>query len=134
MQQEAALMFEVGQEYTRAEIHLAVGGSTQSYLPTKNGAVVAACLTHDLNPRAPQVVLCGRGARIEPAGRLLAAHAYAIPVFLKRGTNRWEYQGLFRPVSSHTSGPEFDGYVKNSGRPSAEVSRVVVLKAVASHA
>lgn len=63
-------MFEAGREYTRDEIHAYCGGSKQSYLPTKNGAVVAACLTHALNPRAPQVILCGRGARIEPAGQL----------------------------------------------------------------
>jgi hypothetical protein len=123
-------MFDIGSEYTRDEIHAQVGGSKQSYLPTKNGAVVAACLTHDLNPRAPQVILCGRGARIEPAGDLLASQPFAIPVFLKRGVNRWEYQGLFRPTTSHTSGPKFDGFVAGSGRPVAEVSRVVVLDAI----
>ena len=123
-------MFIVGREYTRDEIHAKVGGSKQSYLPTKNGAVVAACLTCDLNPRAPQVILCGRGARIQPTGELLARQPYAIPVFLKRDVNRWEYQGLFKPAGSYTSGPEFNGYVAGSGRPPAEVSRVVVLNTV----
>jgi len=122
-------MFSSGREYTREDIHAQLGGSKQSYLPTKNGAVVAACLTHKLNPRAPQVILCGRGARIEPAGQMLAAQSYAIPVFLKRGVNRWEYQGLFKLSGSYTSGPQFDGYVAGSGRPAAEVSRVVVLDA-----
>lgn len=51
-------MFSVGRDYTRDEIHAKVGGSKQSYLPTKNSAVVAACITHGLNPRAPQVILC----------------------------------------------------------------------------
>lgn len=127
--QKGTFMFESGREYTRNEIHAHVGGSKQSYLPTKNGAVVAGCLTHDLNPRAPHVILCGRGARIEPAGKLLATQPDAIPVFLKRGTNRWKYQGLFKPVASYTSGVEFDNYVAGSGRPPAEVSRVVVLNA-----
>jgi hypothetical protein len=122
-------MFNVGSEYTRDEIHAQVGGSKQSYLPTKNGAVVAACLTHDLNPRAPNVVLCGRGPRIEPAGELLGMQTYAIPVFLKRGVNRWEYQGLFRPTASYTSGPQFNSFVAGSGRPMAQVSRVVLLGA-----
>lgn len=120
-------MFDSGREYTRDEIHAQVGGSKQSYLPTKNGAVVAACLKPHLNPRAPQVILCGRGERIEPAGRLLASQPHAIPVFLKRGTNRWEYRGLFKVVSSHTSGPQFEDCIEGSGRPANKVSLVVIM-------
>ena len=65
-------MFNIGHEYTRDEIHAQVGGSKHSYLPTRNGEVVAACLTKELNPRAPQVILCGNGERIAPAGATLA--------------------------------------------------------------
>jgi len=127
MLQEGARMFSIDRDYTRDEIHAKVGGSKQSYLPTKNGAVVTACVTHGLNPRAPRVILCGRGPRIEPAGELLAQQPYAIPVFLKRDVNRWEYQGLFKAAASYTSGPEFNGYVSGSGRQPSEVSRVVVM-------
>ena len=123
-------MFSIGRDYTRNEIHATVGGSKQSYLPTKNGAVVAACLTQALNPRAPRVILCGRGAIIEPTGELLAQQLDAIPVFLKRDVNRWEYQGLFKAVASYTSGPEFDVCVSGSGRPPPEVSRAVLLSDV----
>ena len=123
-------MFSIGRDYTRDEIHAKVGGSKQSYLPTKNGAVVAACLTRVLNPQAPRVILCGRGAIIEPTGELLAQQLSAIPVFLKRDVNRWEYQGLFKAAASYTSGPEFNGYVSRSGRPPSEVSRVVVMSDV----
>ena len=123
-------MFTFGFAYTRDEIHAKVGGSKQSYLPTKNGSVVAACLTRELNPQAPRVILCGRGARIEPAGELLSKQPYAIPVFLKRNVNRWEYQGLFRTAASYTSGPEFSNHVLGSGRPPPEVSRVVVMSEV----
>lgn len=35
-------MFVIGIEYTRSEINLLVGGSKQTYLPVKNGLVVAA--------------------------------------------------------------------------------------------
>ena len=123
-------MFSVGRDYTRDEIHAKVGGSKQSYLPTKNGAVVAACLTHGLNPQAPRAILCGRGTRIEPAGELLAHQPYAIPVFLKRDVNRWEYQGHFKAAASYTSGPAFLGHVADSRRPLAEVSRVVEMREV----
>lgn len=123
-------MFSIGRDYTRNDIHAKVGGSKQSYLPTRNGAVVAACLTQALNPRAPRVILCGRGAIIEPTGKLLAQQLDAIPVFLKRDVNRWEYQGHFKAAASYTSGPAFDRHVAGSGRPSAEVSRVVEMRDV----
>ena len=42
--------------------HTACGGSKQAFLPTKNGKVVAACLRTDLNPHAPDVILCDGSA------------------------------------------------------------------------
>ena len=122
-------MFKVGSEYTRDEIHAACGGSKQSYLPTKGGSVVAACLTRALNPLAPSVVLCGRGPIIASAGATLAKQKHQIPVFLKLATNRWVYHGLFRPTEAYSSGQEFQQYVAGSGRSPSEVSLVVVLQA-----
>ena len=122
-------MFKIGSEYTRDEIHAACGGSKQSYLPTKGGTVVAACLTKSLNPLAPQVILCGQGPVIASAGVALAKQTHRIPVFLKQATNRWVYHGLFRPVEAFRSGPKFQQYVAGSGRPLSDVSLVVVLQA-----
>ena len=102
----------------------------QAYLPTKHGAVVAVCLTRELNPRAPHVIICGKGPQIRAAADLLAAQTYAIPVFLKRAVNRWEYQGLFRPTESFTSGPQLRQYIADSGRHMNDVSRVVLLEAM----
>lgn len=120
-------MFDVGREYTRDEIYDIVGGSKQSYLPTKNGKVVAACVTHKMNPRAPREILCGRGPKIEAAGALLAQQLGPIPVFLKQDVNRWEYQGMFRVVGTFSSGPKFDRCLLDSGRLSSQVSLAVVL-------
>jgi hypothetical protein len=127
-------MFDVGREYTREEIHAHVGGSLVSYLPTKQGSVVAACLTKRLNPQAPNVIICGNGPQIASAGEALSLQAYAIPVFLKRAVNRWEYQGLFKPARSYTSGPELESHVQRAGRPRAEVTRVVIMEVVADAA
>lgn len=124
-------MFDVGREYTRKEIHEHVGGDLVSYLPTKHGAVVAACLTQRLNPQAPNVIICGSGPQIAAAGEALSSQVYAIPVFLKHAVNRWEYRGLFKPARSYTSGPELESYVQRAGRPRGEVSRVVIMEAVA---
>jgi hypothetical protein len=123
-------MFTIGSEYTRDQIHAEVGGGTQTYLPTKGGTVVAVCITKELNPRAPQVILCGRGVRIEPTGAVLAAQRESLPVFIKRGVNRWEFQGQFKVAGSFTSGPRFESFVSGSGRAASDVSRVVQLEAV----
>ena len=128
--QEQIAMFVLNRDYTRDEIHARVGGSKQTYLPTKAGVVVAACLTKKLNPQAPQVILCGRGERIASAGELLSREHMAIPVFVKRATNRWEFQGRFEVSASHTSGPEFERLVTGSGRAASDVSRAVVMQAV----
>ena len=120
-------MFKISSEYTRDEIHDHLGGSKQSYLPTVSGTVVAACLTSELNPRAPNVVLCGRGPVIAAAGAALAKQTESVPVFIKRGTNRWEFQGAFRVTSAHSSGPQFSALVVGSGRQESDVSLAIRL-------
>lgn len=120
-------MFEIGREYTREDIHEEVGGSKQSYLPTKGGMVVAVCVKQRLNEEAPRVVVCGSGPLIESAGKLLSTQSHAVPVFLKQAVNRWEYQGLFKSAVSYTSGLEFEQHVAKSGRAMGDVSRVVTL-------
>lgn len=122
-------MFKVGSEYTRNEIHATFGGSKQSYLPTKGGNVVAACLTKSRNPLAPQVIICGKGPVIASCGAALAKQANQIPVFLKQAKNRWVYQGLFWIVEAFSSGPKFQQYVASSGRPESDVSLVIILQA-----
>lgn len=76
-------MFEIGAEYTRDDIHAQCGGSKQAYPPAVAGKVVAVCVKPELNPHAPQVILCGQGPRIAAAGALLAKQAGVLPVFIK---------------------------------------------------
>jgi hypothetical protein len=120
-------MFTIGSEYTRDEIHGCLGGSKQAYLPTVSGHVVAVCVRVDLNPRAPNVVLCGNGPVIASAGKALAKQHEPLPVFIKRAANRWEYQGTLNVVASHSSGPLFDALVEGSGRNQSDVSRAIQL-------
>ncbi len=120
-------MFNVGDEYTREEIQTQVGGGLEILLPNKAGVVVAACLTKDKNPRAPSVILCGVGEDIAAAGAMLARQGTAIPVFINRGTKRWQYIGNFRPSASHPSGPDFESRIAGSGRDRSDVSRVIVM-------
>ena len=118
-------MFTIGSEYSRDEIHAVLGGSKQAYLPTVGGQVVAVCVKPELNPRAPSVVLCGKGPIIAAAGAALARQPGPLPVFLKRGVNRWEYKGMLPVVASHSAGPTFASLIAGSGRQPSDVSLAV---------
>jgi len=121
-------VFTLGFEYTRNEIHAQLGGSIVSCLPTRHGAIVAACLSKTFSPQAPEVVLCGRGARTSLVSAQFARLEIAIPVFLKSASSRWQYRGQFSVAQSFGSGPQFESYIVGSGRSIANVSHVVVLK------
>lgn len=124
-------MFTLGREYSRREIHTHLGGSIVSCLPTRNGAIVAACLDKKFSPRAPEVVLCGRGARTSSISALFAQQQNTIPVFVKSASNRWQYRGHFlvtQTFSPDTPGNRFESFIIGSGRSVSSVSHVVVLK------
>jgi hypothetical protein len=121
-------MFEVNKNYTREYIHSFCGGSKQAFLPTKNGKVVAACLRLDLNPQAPDVVICNTGAAARAAGRTLAKQTDAIPVFIKLETDSFRYVGQFVAGESLTSPLDCATYARNSGFTVGQVSRVIKLK------
>jgi len=120
-------MFNVGSEYTRDDIHDRLGGSKQSYLPTTSGRVVAACVKLEMNRQAPKVIICGKGKVIASNGATLAAQHDPIPIFIKRGVNRWEYQGTFKVTATHTSGPQFETLVAASERNPSDVSLAIEL-------
>jgi hypothetical protein len=120
-------MFTIGNEYTRDEIHEHLGGSKQAYLPTVSGYVVAICVKTELNPRAPEVIVCGKGPIIASSGAALAKQREPLPVFIKRASNRWEYQGTFRVIAAHSSGSQFDALVADSGRNPSDVSLAIQL-------
>jgi hypothetical protein len=95
-------MFEEGKCYTRQEIHEALGGGTDDYLPHINKQVVCGCFRLDSNPDAPTlgascgVVLVGDGPEIYRWGKVFSEQKNHIPIFIKEDTNRWCYVGNFR--------------------------------------
>jgi len=121
-------VFVIGRDYTRGEIHAHLGGSVVSCLPTHDGAIVAACLSKTFSPRAPEVVLCGRGARTTPVSAQFARQQNPIPVFLKSASSRWQYRGRFFVAQAFSSGARFESFILGSGRSVASVSHVVVLE------
>lgn len=121
-------MFELNKHYTREFIHTACGGSKQAFPPTKNGKVVAACLRTDLNPQAPDVIICGGSASARAAGRTLAAQNGTIPVFIKMEADAFRFVGLFAVSESLTAPLDYTPYVRNSGFTIGQVSRVLKMK------
>ncbi len=99
---------------------MVLGGSRQAYLPTKDGQVVAICLNPKYNPDAPHEILVGDGPKIQDTADLLVAQQNALPTFVKKKVNEWEYVGKYRAVSCMT-GPKKVGNVPQT------VTRVIKL-------
>ncbi|WP_423193710.1 DUF3883 domain-containing protein [Cupriavidus sp. H18C2] len=76
---------------------LTAGGD--DYIRTKDGEVKGLALRLDLNEGAPEVVVVGKGPRIERRAKLLLDTPYAVPTYVKRGTNAWEYLGEYRAIA-----------------------------------
>lgn len=90
------MQFSLGHTYTRDQIHAALGGSKQSYLPTVDGRVTCGAFTKDLNPEVPDVVLAGRGPVIERSAETFATQSDPVPIFVKARVNTWKYVGNYR--------------------------------------
>jgi len=120
--------FQLARHYTRREIHDALGGNVEDYLPTKDGRVVCGAFrTEDANPDAPMVILPGFGPRIEKNADLFASQGTGIPIFLKRGTNKWQYVGDFRVNRQSKEPSEIEKHAKRAGRQ-GDVSSVLFLE------
>jgi hypothetical protein len=84
--------------YTRPEIQAALGGQPRDYLPYSRavGRIVAACLTTELNPEAPNIILCGSSAVVALRGEQLCQQGGTIPVFVREAPNQWRHKGMYR--------------------------------------
>jgi hypothetical protein len=118
-------MFEINKEYTRDYIQNSCGGSKDAFLPTLNGKVVAACLRADLNPHAPEVIICSDAPAARAAGKTLARQAEAIPVFIKLETELFRYVGQYAVSESLTVPVDCGPYAQKSGLAVTQVSRVI---------
>jgi hypothetical protein len=119
-------MFDIFRDYTRLQIYETLGGSRQSYLPTADGRVLCACLRSDINPKAPNIVVVGRGKGIEHEGDVLASQREPIPVFVKRASNAWTYHGLFRVHGSSQRAADIRLHAPTESR--SEITRVIFLQ------
>jgi hypothetical protein len=98
--------FTLGQRYTRSQIHAHLGGDLRSYLPHKDGRVVAVCAKEDRNPNARQGILdSGSGGNVERWTDTLVAQGGTVPVFVYVGHAQWEFIGDWQVCGYVRSGP-----------------------------
>ncbi len=95
------MQFVKDQAYTRPFIHSQLHGEMVTFLTQYEGRIVCACLDPDTNPDAPNIVLVGGPTdgsedAVTKKARLLAKQMEPIPVFLKRDSSEWVYNGLYR--------------------------------------
>jgi hypothetical protein len=123
------MSFQPGRHYTRKEIHDAVGGGTEEYLPTKDGRVVGGCFKHEANtnPDAPTVVLPGFGEKIERTAEIFAKQTKGVPIFLKRASNQWQYVGDWRVKRLSKDPAEIARHEKRANRQ-GDISMVLFLE------
>ena len=89
----------LGTTYTREQIHQEVGGGDlTSYLPHRHGNVVCGCFDPEFNQCAPTEIDLGAGVDVQHYAQQLRDQGTAVPVFLKRATDQWQYSGRFRAV------------------------------------
>lgn len=73
----------------------------QSYLPSKDGKVVAGCFTTELNPQAPTRIYPGRGPQIESRARQVGLTKPELPIFIKKSAKKYEFVGMYRATAFH---------------------------------
>ncbi|MHB1642285.1 MAG: hypothetical protein ACYCS8_06450 [Acidithiobacillus sp.] len=78
------MQFSKNREYKRSDIQKILGGELQSYLPQKNGIILAACLSIESNPDAPYEVQVGNAPKVVKKAELLSNQPETrFPVFIK---------------------------------------------------
>jgi hypothetical protein len=110
------MTFTIGEYYSRREIHEALGGELETYLPQRDGQIVCACLTEELGSDVPNKVLIGDAPKVIEKANLLLTQSEPIPVFLKVAKNHWQYVGEYRVDGSSTSSVVIEQEEEASGR------------------
>jgi 5-methylcytosine-specific restriction protein A len=122
--------FIPGESYTRAHIHEVLGGEKVSYLPQKDGKIVCGCFSSDANPEAPYTILVGgaedgQESSVEKKAMILEAQDEAIPVFLKRASSDWVFEGYFKVIRTIRDRRVLDEKQRRAGRIDVVVALVL---------
>lgn len=110
---------------TTAELARRTAGG-DDYIRTKDGEVKGLALRLDLNDKAPEIVVVGKGPRIEARAQLFLASSVSVPTYVKRGTNAWELIGDYRAVAYMTDSASIHLY--SGERPINEIAGILFLE------
>ena len=113
---------------TTAQLAEATAGG-DSYIRTRNNIPCGLALRLDLNPEAPDVIVFGPGPRVVAKAQLLLEHGHAVPAYVKRATNAWEYIGEYRATALRNDITTIKKYVQ--GRKVGDVAGALFLEQVA---
>ena len=117
--------------YTRTDIQHMVGGEMQTYLPQRDGVILAGCFIIDkMNPSAPAEVQAGNLPRVAAKALLLSQQPNTkFPVFLKQKRSNRDYffKGYFKFKSISNSHEAIVAAEARSGRH-GELSYVIQLQ------
>ena len=73
-----------------------------NFIRTRGGIVMGLALRRELNPDAPSIVIVGKGIQREARAINYLESGIAVPTYIKRGKNAWEYIGQYKAVSYRT--------------------------------
>lgn len=118
-------MFELNKDYSRENIHQTVGGNKESFLPARRGKIVAACLRPDLNPKAPEYIVCNSGAAARAAGFMLSHQTDPVPVFIRQDSDRYRFVGHFAVQESYATQIDCAPFAPGTGFTVNQISRVI---------
>jgi hypothetical protein len=110
--------FRKGAIHTHADLIEAFGGEVKGgiFLPTREGRIVCGCITTEMNPEAPECILIGDKPRVVARAEKMADQGGAIPIFVKRGINQWEYRGMYDFVRLSREPRDFRQLAAEAGR------------------
>jgi hypothetical protein len=105
---------------------LLAGGD--DYIRTKENVVKGLALTRALNPDAPEVVVFGKGPRVVARAELFLRSGQAVPAYIKRRVNHWQYLGQYRATDIQTAPVALAHYGRT--RPANSVAGALLLERV----
>lgn len=100
------------------------------YIRTKDGKVKGLALRLDINEEAPEIIVVGRGPRIEHRAKLLLDTPHGVPTYVKRGSNAWAYIGDYRATAYRTDRSTIEQH--RGERRTDDVAGILFLESVRS--
>jgi hypothetical protein len=110
---------------TTAELAIRTAGG-DDYIRTKGNEVKGLALNPSLNHQAPNVVVVGKGPRIEARAKRFLKSGLTVPTYMKRGTNAWELIGDYRAIDYKTDALTIRKH--RGDRPFDEVAGILFLE------